>query len=66
MVTLRTTPGGLPVDRRKEAFRDLVEAQDRGLSVPDSRRVVAARYELTEAEVRAVEEEGVKKEWPPL
>jgi hypothetical protein len=59
-------PAAIPEDRRKEAFRALVEAQDRRLSVPDSRREVATRYEITEADVKAIEREGVEKGWPPL
>jgi len=56
----------VPEDRRKEAFRALVEAQDRRLSVPDSRREVAEQYDLSEADVKAIEREGVEKGWPPL
>jgi hypothetical protein len=66
MVTTNTTGNRPPVGRRREAFRALVEAQDRGLSVPDSRRQVGDQYDLTDAEIRAIEWEGVKKDWPPL
>jgi hypothetical protein len=66
MVTTNAAGGRAPVGRRREAFRALVEAQDRGMSVPDSRREVGDRYDLTDAEVLAVEREGVEKNWPPL
>jgi hypothetical protein len=56
----------VPEERRKEAFRALVEAQDRRLSVADSRAEVARLYDLTEADVKAIEREGVEKGWPPL
>jgi len=59
-------PGAIPEDRRKEAFKALVEAQDRRVSVPDSRKEVASRYDMTEADVKAIEREGVEKGWPPL
>lgn len=59
-------PGAIPEDRRKEAFRALVEAQDRKLSVSDSRREIASRYDMTEADVKAIEREGLEKGWPPL
>jgi len=54
------------VARRKAAFRALVEAQDRGLSVQDSRRAVGVEFGLTEGQVRAVEDEGIESRWPPL
>lgn len=56
----------LSLHQRREAFRQLVEAQDRGLSVPTSRAEVAERRGLTDAQVRSIEEEGLAKEWPPL
>jgi hypothetical protein len=59
-------PAEVPEDRRKEAFRALVEAQDRHLSVPDSRAEVARQYDLSEADVKAIEREGLEKGWPPL
>jgi hypothetical protein len=51
---------------RKQIFRDLVEAQDRGLTVERSRRVVAKRYGLNEQRVREIEREGLDGKWPPL
>ena len=66
MVATNVAGNRPPVGRRREAFRALVEAQDAGMSVPDSRRQVGDRYDLTEAEVLAVEREGVENNWPPL
>jgi hypothetical protein len=51
---------------RRLAFAALVEAQDGGMSVADSRRAVAERFGMTEAEVLAVEREGITSQWPPL
>lgn len=56
----------IPEERRKEAFRALVEAQDRKLSIPDSRAEVARLFDLTVDDVRAIENEGENKNWPPL
>ena len=65
MVALNAAVCG-PLVRRKAAFRALVEAQDRGLSVADSRRAVGEEFGLTADQVRAVEDEGVEGGWPPL
>jgi hypothetical protein len=48
-------------DLRRAAFAALVEAQDGGMSVPGSRRAVAERFGVSEAEVLRVE-----GQWPPL
>jgi hypothetical protein len=59
--------------RRKEIFLALVEAQDRlvvaqdqGSGVARSRRLIAERFSVPESLVRAIEEEGLDHEWPPL
>jgi hypothetical protein len=56
----------LPEPRRKEIFLALVEAQDGGASVAESRTLIAWRFGLTEQQVRRVEQEGLAKEWPLL
>jgi hypothetical protein len=56
----------LPEERRKEIFRVLVEAQDQEMSVAQSRRQVAERFGVTEAQVREIEREGLDQVWPPL
>ena len=59
--------------RRKEIFLALVETQDQlveskdqGVGVARSRRLVAERFSVPESLVRAIEEEGLEQEWPPL
>ncbi len=52
--------------RRKEIFMALVEAQDQEVGVARSRRLIAERYSVPETLVRAIEEEGLDHEWPPL
>jgi len=51
---------------RKEIFLALVEAQDQEVGVARSRRLIAERFGLSEAQVREIEEEGLDHERPPL
>lgn len=55
-----------PEPQRQDIFRALVEAQDGGMSVAESRRYVAERFGVTEGQVRQVEREGMENDWPPL
>ena len=52
--------------RRREIFLALVEAQDRGLGVAESRRATAERFRVSEKQVREIEREGLDHRWPPL
>ncbi len=52
--------------RRKEVFLALVTAQDEEMPVAQSRREIAQRFGLTEAEVVRIEREGLDNNWPPL
>jgi hypothetical protein len=57
----------LTVQQRKEIFRALVTIQDEGImSVGDSFRHVIKEFEITEAQLRQIQDEGIEKEWPPL
>jgi hypothetical protein len=53
-------------DRRRELFLALVNAQDDGKSVYQSRATIAEQYRVTERQVRAIEREGLDNDWPPL
>jgi hypothetical protein len=55
-----------PELHRKEVFLALVMAQDEKMSVEQSRREVAQRFGITEAEVVRIEREGLDNNWPPL
>jgi hypothetical protein len=57
---------GLSEPRRQAIFAALVRAQDEGLPVARSRTVIASQFGLTERQVRRIEDEGLKHEWPPL
>ncbi len=64
---LRPRPADdLAEDRRKEIFKALVEAQDQEMSVAQSRKLISERFQVSEAEVRKIEHEGLEGLWPPL
>jgi transcription elongation GreA/GreB family factor len=56
----------LVVAKRKEIFLALVEAQDVGDNVLQSRKTVAERFAISEGRVRRIEQEGIDACWPPL
>jgi hypothetical protein len=56
----------LPETRRKEIFLALVEAQDGGASVVESRRLITKHFDVTLQQVRRIEQEGLDEGWPPL
>jgi hypothetical protein len=59
-------PENLDESQRRIVFAAVVEAQDRGRSVPDARQVVSDETGATPEQVRDIELEGVRKGWPPL
>lgn len=61
-----TLTPALSEQRRKAIFRALVEAQDHGLDLVQSRRAVVERFQVSEGLLRHIEREGVENEWPPL
>ena len=56
----------LTLQQRREIFHNLVMTQDVEPNVPRSRQIVTEKYDITEAQLRQIEEEGLEKEWPPL
>src|SRR5947209_38058 len=57
----------LTAKKRREIFHSLVETQDVGLmTVPQSRQQIMKRYDITEDQLRRIEEEGIDQDWPPL
>lgn len=61
-----TTQEQPPLETRQEAFRQLVERQDRGTPVPQSRYEIESQFSLTADQVIAIEREGSTNNWPPL
>jgi hypothetical protein len=56
----------IPEDRRREIFLALVETQDGGTSVAESREAMAERFGVTKRQVQEIEREGLDSDWPPL
>ena len=56
----------LTLQQRRDIFRDLVATQDLGTGVRRSYQIVTERFEITDAQLRQIEDEGLEKEWPPL
>jgi len=61
------TPGRrLTTEEKMEIFSHLVATQDSVQNVRKSYEVVTEHFSITEEQLRAVEEEGLEHEWPPL
>ena len=56
----------IPIEQRQTIFRTLIEAQDAGQSVAESRKATAERFAVSEEVVKEVEREGIDEQWPPL
>jgi hypothetical protein len=56
----------LTLQQRQEIFYDLVMTQDVVTNVPRSREIVTEKFDISETQLRQIEEEGLDKEWPPL
>jgi hypothetical protein len=56
----------LPLEQRQAIFLALVESQDGGMTVANSRTEVARRFSVSESRVKEIESEGLKNQWPPL
>jgi hypothetical protein len=56
----------LSLEERQEIFHNLVLTQDAVASVARSRQIVTEKFEITESQLRQIEEEGLANEWPPL
>ncbi len=56
----------LTEEERKAIFLALVEAQDGKMSVVQSRKAIAGRFEISDRQIRRIEQEGLNATWPPL
>ncbi len=56
----------LTMQQRQEIFHALVSAQDVVHNVRKSYQMVTEKYEITDKQLREIEDEGLDKEWPPL
>jgi len=59
-------PIGPDESKRRAFFAELIRLQDKGYTVAASRALVAKQFKVSPAVVRAVEDEGMEKDWPPL
>jgi hypothetical protein len=51
---------------RRAVFLALVETQDSGMNLVQSRKIVAERFGISDRQVQQIEEEGIDADWPPL
>ncbi|MCS7016465.1 MAG: hypothetical protein RMJ19_11420 [Gemmatales bacterium] len=56
----------LTVAQRKEIFRELVEIQDSLQDVRKSRQIIMEKHRITDRQLRKIEDEGIRRQWPPL
>ena len=57
----------LTIQQRQEIFQALVATQDLNLmSVGESRQHIEKQFDITDSQLRQIEDEGLEKEWPPL
>jgi hypothetical protein len=56
----------LTLQQRRDIFRDLVATQDLGMPVRRSYQIITEKYEISDVQLRQIEDEGIEKEWPPL
>jgi hypothetical protein len=57
----------LSLQQRRDVFHALVTTQDLNLmSVSESRQHIEKQFDITDAQLKEIEEEGLENEWPPL
>jgi len=56
----------LTLQQRQEIFHALVLTQDEEPNVARSRQITCEKFDISEQQLRAIEDEGLDKEWPPL
>jgi hypothetical protein len=56
----------LTIPQRKEIFQALVSTQDMVHNVRKSYELITEKFEITESQLKQIEDEGLDKEWPPL
>ena len=64
-----TGPDGgdsIPEGDRRVIYSALLDAQDQLMAVAQAHSAMAQWFRVSEDQVRAIEEEGMANEWPPL
>ncbi len=62
----QNTEKPLSEEARKAIFLALVQAQDGEMTVAASRKAIAERFEISDRQVKRIEQEGLDGSWPPL
>lgn len=60
------SPKRLTTQQRQEIFHALVTTQDVVSNVRKSYEVVTEKFDISEAQLKQIEDEGLDNEWPPL
>jgi hypothetical protein len=56
----------LTKQQKRDIFRDLVSIQDLGNPVRRSRELVMEKFEISDNQLKEIEDEGLDEQWPPL
>ncbi len=56
----------LTPQQKMDIFQELVETQDSVKNVRKSYEVITEKFEINEDQLKAIEDEGLDKQWPPL
>ncbi len=56
----------LSTEEKKEIFSHLVATQDEVHNVRKSYEMVTDHFDISEEQLKAIQEEGLEHEWPPL
>ncbi len=56
----------LTKQQKRDIFRELVSVQDLGNPVKRSRELVSEKFEISESQLKEIEDEGLEEQWPPL
>jgi hypothetical protein len=56
----------LTVEQKQLIFKTLVDSQDGGMTVEDSRAELAKSFSISMDQVIGIEREGLEEQWPPL
>jgi hypothetical protein len=57
----------LTVQQRREIFHSLVTTQDLGMmTVAQSREHISKQFDISDSQLKQIEDEGLENEWPPL
>jgi hypothetical protein len=56
----------LTIPQKQEIFHALVTTQDLVSNVRKSYELVTDKFQISEEQLKQIEDEGLEKEWPPL